>query len=81
MSFMPCLSPISNNKVRLVLDVSSELHLILDELAKNSSTSKGDILRRSIALMDLAVKEQKKGNRLLLISEDESEKKEIVGLS
>lgn len=73
-------SSIENKKIRLTLDVSPELNSILKELAKDSSTTKSDVLRRAIALMDLAVNEQKKGKKLLLTNEDESEKKEIVGL-
>ena len=49
-------------KVRLSLDVSSELNDTLDEMAEKTCSSKSDVLRKSIALMEVAVQEKSKGN-------------------
>jgi predicted transcriptional regulator len=41
--------------VRLNLDLSPELNQILDELANKIGTSKGDVLRQAITLMQIMV--------------------------
>ncbi|MEH2369232.1 hypothetical protein [Nostoc sp.] len=43
------------NMVRLNLDLSPELNQILDELANKIGTSKGDVLRQAITLMQIMV--------------------------
>jgi hypothetical protein len=67
-------------KIRLTLDVSQELNKTLNELADNGNTTKSDILRRAIALMELAVQAQKEGGKVMFVNNDKSETKEIVGL-
>lgn len=67
-------------KIRLTLDVSQELNKTLNELANNGNTTKSDILRRAIALMELAVQAQKEGGKVMFVNNDKSETKEIVGL-
>lgn len=67
-------------KIRLTLDVSPELNNTLNELASNGNTTKSDILRRAIALMELAVQAQEEGGKVMLVSDDKSETREIVGL-
>ncbi|PSF37159.1 DNA-binding protein [Aphanothece hegewaldii CCALA 016] len=67
-------------KIRLTLDVSQELNNTLNELADDGNTTKSDILRRAIALMEIAVKAQKEGGKVMLVNNDKSETKEIVGL-
>ena len=56
----------SADKVRLSLDVSPELNRILDELATKIHSTKSDVLRKAIVLMELAVQakdhEQKLGD-------------------
>jgi hypothetical protein len=72
---------VERDKVRLSLDVSAELNDLLDSLAYKTHGSKSDVLRKAIALMEVAViaKEHgqtigvaEKGGMTLL--------KEIVGL-
>jgi predicted transcriptional regulator len=72
---------VEREKVRLSLDVSPELNDLLDTLAYKTHSSKSDVLRKAIALMEVAVlaKEQgqtigvaEKGGMTLL--------KEIIGL-
>lgn len=70
----------SNELIRLSLDVSPDLNQILDRMAAKTHTSKSEILRKSIALMEVAVREKEKGNHLGVINNDEKIIKEIVGL-
>jgi len=67
-------------KIRLSLDVSSELNETLDAMAEQSHSSKSDILRKSIALMGVALQEKERGNHLSVVSSDQKIIKEIIGL-
>lgn len=66
--------------VRLSLDVSSELNTMLDEMAEKTHSSKSELLRKSIVLMEVAVREKEKGNHLSVVSNNQKIIKEIVGL-
>lgn len=51
-------------KVRLSLDVSSELNDLLGTLAYKTHSSKSDVLRKAIALMELAVVAKEHGQTI-----------------
>jgi predicted transcriptional regulator len=53
--------------VRLSLDLAPEMSALIDDLARRSSTSKSDVLRRAISMMELAV--------------DARERKQLVGIA
>lgn len=65
--------------VRLSLDVSRELNDSLDKMAEETHSSKSEVLRRSIILMDLAVQEKMAGNHLSVVNKNKKVIKEIVG--
>lgn len=69
-----------SKNVRLSLDVSGELNDSLDSMAKDSNASKSDILRKSIALFELAMNEKKKHHHLGVFDENNKIVKEIVGI-
>ena len=54
------------DKIRLTLDVSQELNRTLEHLAEQTGSSKSDLLRRAIALMEVAVDGKRKGQNLTL---------------
>ena len=66
--------------IRLSLDVSPELNNALNEMAKKTHTSKSDVLRKSVVLMELAVNEKEKGRHLGIVDQNNQVIKEIVGL-
>ena len=66
--------------IRLSLDVSPELNSTLDDIAEKIHASKSEVLRKSIALMEVAVQEKEKGNHLGVVGRDQKIVKEIVGL-
>lgn len=70
----------SNKSIRLSLDVSSELNNALEEVANKTHSSKSDVLRKSIVLLEMAVKEREKGNHLGVFNSNNEIVKEIVGL-
>ncbi|MEH2352631.1 MULTISPECIES: ribbon-helix-helix protein, CopG family [unclassified Nostoc] len=69
-----------SSKIRLSLDVSSELNETITQLAKKSGGSKSDILRKAIALMEVAVDAKERGEKVALLNKDQTVNREIVGI-
>lgn len=68
------------DKIRLTLDVSQELNRTLEHLAEQTGSSKSDLLRRAIALMEVAVDGKRKGQNLTLADKEDRVVTKIVGL-
>jgi len=68
-------------KIRLTLEVTSELNDTLEAIAQTSGSTKSDVLRKAIALVEYASVNKAKGRQLALI-DTKSEKVvgHIVGL-
>jgi hypothetical protein len=75
----------SNEKVRLSLDVSPELNALLEELAREIEGNKSDVLRKAITLMDVAVQANKNNRKLLIADADVNvgsiQVQEIIGIT
>lgn len=69
----------SKRNVRLSLDVSSELNDALEEVASETQSTKSDVLRKSIALFEMAIREKKQGNHLGVFDDKQKIVKEIIG--
>lgn len=69
-----------SEKVRLSFEVSPKLNDTLEQLAERSDTTKSEILRKAIALMELAVEAKQKGQSLALTDEDKKIVTMIVGI-
>jgi predicted transcriptional regulator len=67
-------------EVRLSLVVSPELNDTLEELAKRAHSSKSDVLRKAIALFDVAAQAKQKDQRIGILDRDDKVVKEIVGI-
>lgn len=67
-------------KIRLTLDVSQELNRTLEELAEQTGSTKSDLLRRAIALMEVAVDAKQKGQNLTVSDKQDKVVTKIVGL-
>lgn len=67
-------------RIRLSLDVSEELNRTLDQLASSTGGSKSDVLRRAIALMDVAVSAKQKGNSMGVVDQNDLLIHKIIGL-
>jgi len=67
-------------KTQLIIDVSPELNETLENLADNANLTKSEILRRAIALMKVAAQAQEKGQKLVVIDQDQKAITEIVGI-
>lgn len=67
-------------KVRLSLDLSEELNETLDRLAADSGTTKSDVLRKAIVLVEVAAQAKRKHQKLAIVDEEEQVVSRIVGL-
>jgi predicted transcriptional regulator len=67
-------------KVRLSLDISFELNALLESLAALTGGTKSDVLRKAIALMEVAVDAKRRGLKLGLADKDQLLTTEIIGL-
>ena len=66
--------------VRLNVNITEELNTRLDELAEQSGSTKSELLRKAIALIDLAVTERGQGNKLAITDAKQHVLREIVGV-
>jgi predicted transcriptional regulator len=69
-----------SEKVRLNLQVSTELNNALEEIATSSMSSKTDVIRQALALMKVAYAAKQKGKHLGLVTDADKLDTEIVGL-
>ncbi len=67
-------------KIRLSLDLSPELNTMLEGLADKSGASKAEVLRRAIALMEVAVDAKKQGRKFGIAEKSEDLITEIIGI-
>jgi predicted transcriptional regulator len=70
----------SRGEIRLSLVVSPELNKTLENLAENSHSTKSEILRKAIALFDLALQARRKDQKIGILDKDDQVVKEIVGI-
>jgi metal-responsive CopG/Arc/MetJ family transcriptional regulator len=66
--------------IRLNVNITDELNRRLDSMSEKSGSSKSDLLRKAIVLMDLAVNESAKGNVLAVADKNHQILREIVGV-
>lgn len=67
-------------KVRLTLDLSPELDELVGRLAKITGGTKSDVMRKAIALMELAVEAKRAGRKFGIAQEGQTLATEIVGV-
>ena len=54
--------------IKFSLAVTPEVDSALEEMSESAHSSKSDILRKAIALMKVAIQEEKRGNHIGIIS-------------
>jgi len=70
----------ANDKIRMNLQVSSELNDVLDKIAGETGTNRSDVIRQALALMKVAHEAKRNGKRLGLVTDPSKLETEIVGL-
>ena len=68
------------SKVRLSLDIAPEMNDLLERLAVSIGGTKSDVLRKAIALMEVAVEAKRQGKKFGIAEKDQPLATEIVGL-
>jgi metal-responsive CopG/Arc/MetJ family transcriptional regulator len=67
-------------KVRLNLQLSSELNEALEEIVDDTGTSRSEVIRQALALMKVAHSAKKQGRHIGLVSDPKKLDTEIIGL-
>ena len=65
---------------RLNVNISDDLNARLDTLAAQTGSTKSELLRKAIVLMDLAVTESQQGHKLGILDDERHVLREIVGV-
>ena len=65
---------------RLNVNITEELNARLDNLAERDGITKSELLRKAIALVELAVNEKYRGNKLAITDQEQHVLREIVGV-
>jgi predicted transcriptional regulator len=71
---------ITKNTVRVSLEMSEELNQKLEEMADLTHNSKSELLRKAIALMELAIDAKRAGKKFGIAEKDQILSTEIVGI-
>jgi predicted transcriptional regulator len=66
-------------KIRVSIDISPELYAKLQGLSRDIRGTKSDVIRKSLALMDVAVQARKNGKKIGIADKSEQLSTEIIG--
>ncbi len=70
----------SRESVKLSLHISPETNSLIERLCGEGHMTKSELLRKSIALIEVAIENKKEGHALVIQSKDGKVKKEIIGI-
>lgn len=70
----------SKATVKMSLHLSPETYSMLEKLSEDNHLTKSDLLRKSIALMEVALKSKEKGKHLVIMNDKGEKESEIIGL-
>jgi predicted DNA-binding protein len=70
----------SRATVKMSLHLSPETNDMLEQLSRDNHLTKSDLLRKSLALMQVALKNKKNGNHLVVLNDKGEKEGEIIGL-
>jgi predicted transcriptional regulator len=73
-------STTAGQTIRLSLDVSPELYETLNTLAAKLHSTKSDVLRKAIVLLEVAVRAKEENKKFGVAAPDQTLETEIVGL-
>jgi predicted transcriptional regulator len=77
MEGMPLMS---EERIKLSVEVSPELYETIDRLAKKGHESKSDVLRKGIAFMQVALEAKQAGKKIGIAALGQSLETEIIGI-
>lgn len=66
--------------ISLSLNMSPELHKKLKKMSLEAHTSETDILKKAIFLLDIAMENKKKGNKVAIVDKEDHKVGDIFGV-
>ena len=66
--------------VRMSLELSPEANALLEQLAEDIHGSKSEVLRRALALMEVAVRARKEGHPFGIANKGQKLATEVIGI-
>lgn len=72
--------PNKNEPIQLILTISPELNVRLDELASSANSTKSEILLKAIALFDVVAEAKSEEKRFGIFDKNKQLVTEIVGI-
>lgn len=70
----------SKATIKMSLHLSPETNDMLEQLSQDNHLTKSDLLRKSLAFMQVALKNKKMGNHLVVLNGKGEKEGEIIGL-
>ena len=70
----------ASQTIRLTVDVSPDMNELINKLAEGLHSSKAEVLRKAIFLLDAAARGKKQGLKLGLADPEQPLNTEIVGI-
>jgi predicted DNA-binding protein len=68
------------NTIKMSLHLSTETNNTLEQLSEKNHMTKSELLRKALALLDVALKNKEKGNHLVIVDKNDKKVSEILGL-
>ena len=69
-----------SDKIKLSLEIPLELNARLEEIAKELGSTKSDVLRRALALMEVAHEARKQNKIVGVLTQEQKLEKEFIGI-
>lgn len=66
--------------VKMSLHLTQETNNILENMCEENRLTKSDLLRKSLALMEVVLRYKKKGGHLIIVDDQDQKISEIVGV-
>ena len=70
----------SEERIKLSVEVSPELYETIEKLAKRGHETKSDVLRKGIALMQVAADAKQEGKKIGIAAPGQTLETEIIGI-
>lgn len=70
----------NSDKIKLSLEIPLELNARLEEIAKELGSTKSDVLRRALALMEVAHEARKQNKIVGVLTQEQKLEKEFIGI-
>lgn len=70
----------NSDKIKLSLEIPLELNARLEEIARELGSTKSDVLRRALVLMEVAHEARKQNKIVGVLTQEQKLEKEFIGI-